>query len=141
MAVVGEWLGNDVGEWLGPVESNPGAMYANLTGSGAVSAGVTAVVTAPSGAGSKKQRRIHPRYIYEPPEEIPERIREKKKLAAFIAKVLEPVPELPPIEFSAAWVESPTGIESAMQAVERAQDAYRKAREIEDEDEWLLLML
>lgn len=38
MSVVGEWLGNNVGEWLGLVESTPGAMYANLTGSGSVTA-------------------------------------------------------------------------------------------------------
>lgn len=96
-----------------------------------------------SGAGSnkKKPRRIHPRYIYERPDEIPEKVREKKKLAAFIAKVLEPVPELKPLEFSAAWVEKPSGIEDAMAAVKRAEADYRRAREIEDEDEWLLLML
>jgi hypothetical protein len=96
-----------------------------------------------SGAGSnkKKPRRIHPRYIYEQPEELPERIREKKKLAAFIAKVLEPVPELKPLEFSAAWIEKQSGIEDAMAAVNRAEADYRRAREIDEEDDLLLLMI
>lgn len=37
MAYVGEYVGQWVGEWLGQA-LNPGAMYANLTGSGSLSA-------------------------------------------------------------------------------------------------------
>jgi hypothetical protein len=144
VAFVGEQLGLFEGDWLGAVEANPGAMYANIGGSGSVSGVMrseAADTSAPSGVSKKKPRRIHPRYIYEPPEELPERIREKKKLAAFIEKVLEPVPELRPIEFSAAWIESPTGIEDAMESVKRAEAAYRRAREIDEEDDLLLLMI
>ena len=56
MSVVGEWLGNDVGEWLGPVETNPGAMYANIGGSGSIVANISGAAEQPSASnwqGSK----------------------------------------------------------------------------------------
>lgn len=52
MAWQGNWHGKWNGNWHGPVEQNPGAMYANLSGSGWISAevfGIGADEVHPSG--------------------------------------------------------------------------------------------
>ena len=41
MAWQGNWHGKWNGNWHGPVEADPGAMYANLSGSGTVTADIT----------------------------------------------------------------------------------------------------
>jgi len=59
MAWQGNWQGKWNGNWHGPVEQNPGAMYANLSGSGAVTADICQIeeyVVTPSGGRNERKR-------------------------------------------------------------------------------------
>lgn len=43
MSYAGKFVGQNVGSWLGPVDSDPNALYAGLSGAGAASGTLTAL--------------------------------------------------------------------------------------------------
>lgn len=126
MAYEGKWLGDYVGEWLGAQENNPGAMSANIGGSGTITATITGFVAAVfvGGVGQKKKKKAAERKV-------------RKDIEAAYALLIEH-PE-PSIVREVREIVGTAQLDTLAQP--KITQLLTLAREVEEEEELLLLLL
>jgi hypothetical protein len=92
--------------------------------------------------GAAPPRRLHPRYIreYDPEDELPEVIQKRRKLTNKVEKLLAKQPaktdevKLDPFQTKAE-------LQAAFKAAEFEIEAARLKRELDEDDDFILLMI
>lgn len=105
-------------------------------------AGVVTAATVVVVGGSRPARRIHPRYIreYDPEDELPEVIQKRRKLTKKVEKLLEKQPA----KFDAVALDqfqNKAELEAAFNAAARKIEADKLRADLDEEDDFLLLMI
>lgn len=153
MSFAGNTLGADVGSWLGAVTTTPGAIQASLSGSGAVTAAISADGQTPSVNPTGGFYWPDYRRRYRDEDEDEQRVEAKAEQAVevaarkVVAKILAPRPvpsvaDLERAELAAALdrvnVARTAAIEAAMRLEVSRVLAHHK-RLMQEDDELLLM--
>lgn len=153
MAWQGKWQGKWNGNWHGPVETDPGAMYANLTGSGGItSAEIVGIpeesnVIAPSGGFPYPLDALRsPRHVPKTASKIIKRIAKKQvdelveqEQAAGFVQELETAFAKADLQYKAFYAEV-LQIERERLIDEEIKRLFR-LKHMQDEDEEVLAIL
>lgn len=99
------------------------------------------IVATTTGASPARGRRIHPRYIreYDPEDELPEVIRKKAKRTKKVEQLL--AKQAPNTDVVLDPFQTKAELQAAFKEAEAKLAADRLARDLDEEDDWLLLML
>lgn len=105
-------------------------------------AGVVTAATVVVVGGVRPARRIHPRYIreYDPEDELPEVIQKRRKLTKKVEKLLEKQPA----KFDAVALDqfqNKAELEAAFNAAALKIEADKLRADLDEEDDFLLLMI